>query len=312
MADIFISYSKADRDLALKLSAFLEAEGWTVWLNKSLNTADAYRDVIMKELTAARAVIAIWTETSIKSDWVRAEAGRAKAEGKLIPVKASSRTYADIPLPFGEMHIENVGATPLIRAAVLAQLAKPTVEPSAVWTATRTLRLQVLTWAGIVGGSITLFTNLRGLIGLADWTRWIVEHWHEWSQTFWTTFFGWLGIHIPPIAVPSLSFALFLSLLVTGTVLRSGVHISSRNFIDFGKWIAAFIGLALAALGLGVAASFTGYEQSTLDTLNDVISLVIPLAVVHGVPPRFPHGPTTGTRLRRRGTEDPGRTYHNC
>ena len=128
---------------------------------------------------------AIWTETSIKSDWVRAEAGRAKAEGKLIPVKASSRTYADIPLPFGEMHTENVDATPLIRAAVLAQLAKPTVEPSAVWTATRTLRLQVLTWAGIVGGSITLFTNLRGLIGLADWTRWIVEHWHEWSQTFW-------------------------------------------------------------------------------------------------------------------------------
>jgi hypothetical protein len=31
MADIFISYSKADHALALKLSAFLEAEGWTVW-----------------------------------------------------------------------------------------------------------------------------------------------------------------------------------------------------------------------------------------------------------------------------------------
>ena len=36
MADIFISYAKADRDLALKLSAFLEAEGWTVWWDKSL------------------------------------------------------------------------------------------------------------------------------------------------------------------------------------------------------------------------------------------------------------------------------------
>ena len=42
MADIFISYSKADRALALKLSAFLEAEGWSVWWDKNLGPADLY------------------------------------------------------------------------------------------------------------------------------------------------------------------------------------------------------------------------------------------------------------------------------
>src|ERR1051326_6940357 len=135
MTDIFISYSKVDRDLALKLSAFLEAEGWTVWWDKSLNAADAYRDVIVKELMAARVVISIWTETSVKSDWVRAEAGRAKAEGKLIPVKARGLTYADIPLPFGEMHTEELSSVGLIRAAVVAQLSKPRVEPSPLWVA---------------------------------------------------------------------------------------------------------------------------------------------------------------------------------
>jgi hypothetical protein len=31
MADIFISYSKSDQPLAVKLSVFLESEGWTVW-----------------------------------------------------------------------------------------------------------------------------------------------------------------------------------------------------------------------------------------------------------------------------------------
>src|ERR1051326_865755 len=36
MSDIFISYSKADRDLAFKLSAVLEAEGWSVWWDKSV------------------------------------------------------------------------------------------------------------------------------------------------------------------------------------------------------------------------------------------------------------------------------------
>jgi len=77
----------------------------------------------MKQLVAARAVIAIWTPNSIRSDWVRAEAGTAKREGKLIPVKTADVAYADIPLPFGKMHTENVASTDLIRAAVVAQLA---------------------------------------------------------------------------------------------------------------------------------------------------------------------------------------------
>jgi TIR domain len=67
MSDIFISYSKADRAMALKLSAFLEAEGWSVWWDKSLGAADLYRDEIMKQLAAARAVITIWSPNSIKS-----------------------------------------------------------------------------------------------------------------------------------------------------------------------------------------------------------------------------------------------------
>jgi len=120
MSDIFISYAKADHALALKLSAFLEAEGWSVWWDKSLAAADLYRDEIMKQLAAARAVITIWSPNSVKSDWVRAEAGRAKAEGKLIPVKTPDVAYGDIPLPFGEMHTENVGLAPLRSATVPA------------------------------------------------------------------------------------------------------------------------------------------------------------------------------------------------
>jgi hypothetical protein len=57
MADIFISYSKADHDLALKLATYLESEGWGVWWDTSLKPADTFRDEIMKQLMAARAVI---------------------------------------------------------------------------------------------------------------------------------------------------------------------------------------------------------------------------------------------------------------
>ena len=54
----------------------------------------------MTELGRARAVIVIWTDTSIKSDWVRSEAGRAQADRKLIPVKLEHLTYKDLPPPF--------------------------------------------------------------------------------------------------------------------------------------------------------------------------------------------------------------------
>src|SRR5499426_4362157 len=93
MADIFVSYAKADRSLASKLVAMLEAEGWSVWWDTSLGAADLYRDEIMKQLVSARAVITIWSENSVKSDWVRAEAGAAKKDGKLIPVKSPEVAY---------------------------------------------------------------------------------------------------------------------------------------------------------------------------------------------------------------------------
>jgi hypothetical protein len=136
----------------------------TVWWDKSLGVADHYRDEIIKQLAQSRAVIAIWSLNSVRSDWVRAEAGRAKVDGKLIPVKTAELTYADIPLPFGEMHTENVASTDLIRAAVVAQLAKPSVPLSPFWQITSTFKYQVLTWVGIVGTSITLFANLNGVL----------------------------------------------------------------------------------------------------------------------------------------------------
>jgi hypothetical protein len=121
-------------------------------------------------------VITIWTENSIRSDWVRAEAGRAKADGKLIPVKTTEVSYADIPLPFGEMHTENVGSTDLIRAAIVAQLAKPAAPQSSFQQITSTFKYQILTWIGIVGSAITLFANLNGVLDLANWARELVAH----------------------------------------------------------------------------------------------------------------------------------------
>jgi hypothetical protein len=121
MADIFVSYAKTDRSLASKLVAVLEAEGWSVWWDTSLAVGDDFRNEIMTELGRARAVIVIWTDASIKSDWVRSEGGRAQADRKLIPVKLAHLNYKDLPPPFDVLHTENLGEADKVRAAVVAQ-----------------------------------------------------------------------------------------------------------------------------------------------------------------------------------------------
>ena len=221
MADVFVSYAKADRPLALRLATMLEAEGWKVWWDTSLAIGDDFRNEIMTELGRARAVVVIWTDASIKSDWVRSEAGRAQADRKLIPVKLEHLTYKDLPPPFDVLHTENVGEDDKVRAAVVAQLAKPVVEPTAVALLTKGAKYELLTWVGIVGGALTLFTNLGAVLKLADWARLLVQHWKEWTHAFWVWAFGWLNIHLDPQWAPVLSFLLFASLLTIGQAVKS-------------------------------------------------------------------------------------------
>ena len=258
MSDIFISYSKADHALALKLSTFLEAEGWSVWWDKSLGAADLYRDEIMKQLAAARAVITIWTENSVKSDWVRAEAGRAKAEGKLIPVKTPDVAYGDIPLPFGEMHTENVGSTDLIRGAIVAQLAKQPVPQTPFWQITKIFEYQLLAWIGIMGSVITLFANLKGVLNLADWAKVLVSHWHEWAHMFWGWAFSLIKIQVPRGLVPTISFTVFALMLVVGGNLYLRVttkQIRSRNTHEMRVKTSALVAGVLLYPALTVLAT---------------------------------------------------------
>jgi hypothetical protein len=285
MADIFVSYAKTDRSLASKLVAMLEAEGWKVWWDTSLGVADLYRDEIMNQLASARAVIAIWTPNSIRSDWVRAEAGRAKAEGKLIPVKTHDVAYADIPLPFGEMHTENLEASQLIRAAVVAQLAKPAVEPSAAALLTKGFKYELLTWVGIVGGALTLFTNLGAVLKLADLARLLVQNWKEWTQAFWLWAFSWLGIHLPPEWTPALSFLLFWALLTIGQAFKYKREI--KTIVDryddksfrLRSWgaVFCFVSIAVTILTLMAVLDIFGLLSSPLFS---IVIVIVPQVII--------------------------------
>src|SRR5262249_46204383 len=127
---------------------------------------------------------------------------------------------------------ENLESRELIRAAVVAQLAKPAVDPTAVALLTKGFRYELLTWVGIVGGALTLFTNLGAVLKLADWARLLVQHWKEWTHAFWLWAFSWLGIHVRPEWTPVLSFLLFGSLLTIGQAVKFRTTIKTQPIGD--------------------------------------------------------------------------------
>jgi hypothetical protein len=71
----------------------------------------------------------------------------------------------------------------------------------------------LIAWVGIVGSAITLFSNLQGVLDMADWARWIVAHWTEWMHAFWSWIFAWFSIKLPPPLALLLTAYAFLSML---------------------------------------------------------------------------------------------------
>jgi TIR domain/Domain of unknown function (DUF4399) len=101
MNDIFISYKREDQATARNLAIALESEGFTVWWDRELRGGDYFDDVIQKQLNEARCVIVIWSESSVQSQYVKAEAAYAQDHGKLIPVRIDSVT---LPIRFRLIH----------------------------------------------------------------------------------------------------------------------------------------------------------------------------------------------------------------
>ena len=101
MADIFISYSREDRDKNRQLASALEANGWTVFWDRTIPPGKTWREYIGAELHSARCVIVAWSKTSVESEWVMEEADEGKNRKILVPV-----LFDEIqpPLGFRSLH----------------------------------------------------------------------------------------------------------------------------------------------------------------------------------------------------------------
>lgn len=131
MADVFISYARSDKARVAPLVAEVEAQGWSVWWDPEITPGQEFDDQIEAELSAAKAVLVVWTPTSVASRWVRGEAREAAELGILVPVRFDE---ARLPMDVRAIHtidLDNWGENPQSSAfqdllrALGAMVARP-------------------------------------------------------------------------------------------------------------------------------------------------------------------------------------------
>lgn len=176
MADVFISYASEDRDRVRPLAEALQGRGFSVWWDRALAAGDDYASVIERELAAAKAVIVVWTRASANSGFVRDEAGRARDQGRLVPVTLDSGVQ--IPLGFGAYHAEDFSAwngdarapqVGLLEEAVRARLEGRAADGAALLAKRkRTMaRIRLVSILGVIAtllgiaASVTILTRER-------------------------------------------------------------------------------------------------------------------------------------------------------
>ena len=76
-------------------------KGWSVWWDPEIAAGQEFDDQIEAEINAAKAVLVVWTPTSVASRWVRGEAREAAERGILVPVRFDE---ARLPMDVRAIH----------------------------------------------------------------------------------------------------------------------------------------------------------------------------------------------------------------
>ena len=97
MSDIFISYTRADKDRAELLAEVFSRRGWSVWWDREIPPGMSFDETIEKALNSARCIVVLWSKDSVSSRWVKTEAAEGAARGILVPALIDK---VQIPLEF--------------------------------------------------------------------------------------------------------------------------------------------------------------------------------------------------------------------
>jgi TolB-like protein/tetratricopeptide (TPR) repeat protein len=94
---IFFSYSRDDQKRARPIIALIERAGYSVWWDGLLEGGERFSRTTEAALEGSRAVVVLWSKTSVGSHWVHDEATRGRDLQHLVPLTIDG---AEPPLGF--------------------------------------------------------------------------------------------------------------------------------------------------------------------------------------------------------------------
>ena len=99
MADVFISYKRAERARVARIAELLRESGLDVWFDARLEIGrgEGFDAEIEREVTSAACVPVCWTPEATKSIYVRAEAKKGLERQVLVPLFLEP---CDLTIPF--------------------------------------------------------------------------------------------------------------------------------------------------------------------------------------------------------------------
>ena len=139
----------------------------------------------------------------------------------------------------------------------------------------REIRGQIFLWVGIVGGALSIVNHWSNFITLADWMRWIVEHFSAITHEFWRAAASIIGIEVPLQVARALTVTTFYLSLVGGTIIVYGLRrpMLRGHFLSgldeglgngVGRYIIRFTRVALATAAILAASVSVAFWLSPM------------------------------------------------
>jgi formylglycine-generating enzyme required for sulfatase activity len=105
MTDVFLSYKREDKRYAHALAEALARRGLDVWWDVDLLPGERFAEEIEQVIERAKVAVTLWSERSIRSDYVIDESRLAKDRGILVPARIDG---AAPPLGFRSLQTEDL------------------------------------------------------------------------------------------------------------------------------------------------------------------------------------------------------------
>ena len=157
MTEIFVSYKREDRARVRPIVLALRSRGFEVWWDMGLLPSASFAKDIANVIDRSKIALTLWTKDAVKSDWVLAEAEKARTQDKYFGVYLDRNV--ELPLPFNTLQaadltgrsepgeeldwlcaaIENkLGPRPILNTDVEGKRAAASDAEAAIWFKART------------------------------------------------------------------------------------------------------------------------------------------------------------------------------